>query len=125
MQDLLALPTLQGETGLGKKSQDGGFQNRKNIDRRQSADGESTEIGQSSLKTKEPISHFRMRSGFLPTRSALLACIYRKKKKYTVILIDQKELSTGEELNHIAVFLGIDPHKEWITTGSGKVKVVA
>lgn len=67
------------------------------------ADGERAKMGQGSLKTKELISHIRMKdSGFLPTTSALLTYNYRKKKKYTVIFTDQKDLVTGKELNHTA-----------------------
>lgn len=59
-------------------------------------------MDQGSLKTKELIFHIRMRdSRFLPTVSALLAYNYRKKK-YTVILMDRKDLGTGKELKHIA-----------------------
>lgn len=49
--------------------------------RPQPADGERAKMGQGSLKTKELISHIRMKdSGFLPTMSALLTYNYRKKK---------------------------------------------
>lgn len=38
--------------------------------------------------------------------------------------MDQKDLSPGKELSHIATFHGTDPQKDQVTTGSCKAKVV-
>lgn len=93
--------------------------------RPQPADGERAKMGQGSLKTKELISHIRMKdSGFLPTTSALLTYNYRKKKNTQSSSQTRKILLPERNSTTLLTVHRTDPHKNRITIGSHKAKVV-
>lgn len=93
--------------------------------RPQPADGERAKMGQGSLKTKELISHIRMKdSGFLPTTSALMTYNYRKKKNTQSSSQTRKILLQERNSTTLLTVHRIDPHKKRITIGSHKAKVV-